>query len=406
MDNMKHSALPDSTLGNWPLQQLGSQQMLAGEFFLGRLRAIVQQGQHGARQHWQAERQVRQERQAPRHFLCTLLSHPANCYSSAHSCHTQQTVTLLHTPVTPSKLLLFCTLFSRYYSSAHSSHTITPLTPSKPLSLLDTPLTPNQPLLWTLPSHQTNLHSSAHSTNTKPLLLSTLLSHQTNHHSSPHSCHTQQTITPLRTPITPNKPLLFCTLLSHQTNLHSSAHSCHTKQTITPLHTPVTPSKPLLLCTLLSHQANPYSSAHSCHTKQTLTPLCTPLTPSQSSNWQALRHFSRTLLSHQAYHLVGITPPGTQSNALQKHVGLRAADTRLQSCVWQYAGTAGCWPEPWRCRGSPTWPCPGCCAPDHCASRRRRSPCPLPPVPEPQATNANIFVWLHSDTQSTLKWTD
>ena len=148
---------------------------------------------------------------------------------------------------------------------------------------------------------------------------SLLRSHQTNHHSSPHSSHTKQTIAPLHTPVTLSKPSLLCILPSHQT--------------ITLLHTPLTPRKPLLLCTLLSHQANHYSSAHACHTKQTITPLCTPLTPSQSSNRQALRHFSRTLLSHQANHLVGITPPGTQSNALQKHVGLRAADTRLQSCV-------------------------------------------------------------------------
>ena len=130
--------------------------------------------------------------------------------------------------------------------------------------------------------------------------------------SSAHSCHTGQTISLLHTPVTPNKPSLLCTLLSPQANHYSSAHSCHTKQTFTPLHTPLTPNKPLLLCTLLSHQTNHHSSAHSCHTQQTITPLHTPLTPSQSSKRQALRHFSRTLLPHQANHLVGIRPPGTQ----------------------------------------------------------------------------------------------
>ena len=113
---------------------------------------------------------------------------------------------------------------------------------------------------------------------------SLLRSHQTNHHSSPHSSHTKQTIAPLHTPVTLSKPSLLCILPSHQT--------------ITLLHTPLTPRKPLLLCTLLSHQANHYSSAHACHTKQTITPLHTPVTPSKPLLLCAL-------LSHQASHQMG-----------------------------------------------------------------------------------------------------
>ena len=108
--------------------------------------------------------------------------------SSAHSCHTQQTVTLLHTPVTPSKPLLFCTLLSHpanRYSSAHSCHT------QQTVTLLHTLLT-----LLLFCSHLSH-HYSSHTQQTIK--------------SSGHTSHTKPTIT-LDTPLTPNKSSLLCTL--------------------------------------------------------------------------------------------------------------------------------------------------------------------------------------------------